>query len=216
MIFIKLDENSEVKEVHYQPFHTEYGLGKTQAELEQEGILVEWLPQPEQNGKIPILKYDSISGNFFYEYVDRPLTQEEKLAKLEELQKDANTKYLELDIANTDIETVRQAKKDQLNHLCNVAILGTFIGHNGHTYSFDMEAQANFNQQFTDLLIDTTIASIDWKTKDAGVVTHTRDEFMALRTDIKNHKLSNIQKYWTLESQVLNAITKDEITAINW
>lgn len=135
---------------------------------------------------------------------------------LEESQKDANTKYLELDITNSDIETVRQAKKDQLNHLCNVAILGTFIGHNSHTYSFDMEAQDNFNQQFTDLLIDTTIATIDWKTKNAGVVTHTRDEFMALRTDIKNHKLSNIQKYWTLEAQVLNALTKDEITAISW
>ena len=143
----------------------------------------------------------------------------DKQIALEELQKDANTKYLELDIANTDIETVRLAKEDQLNHLCNVAILGTFNGHNGHTYSFDMEAQANFNQQFTDLLIDTTIATIDWKTKDAGVVTHTRDEFMALRTDIKNHKLSNIQKYWTLENKLMDTAitkTKDDIIAINW
>jgi hypothetical protein len=88
MIFIKVDESSKnVTFIHYQPFDSVHGLGKTQEHLEQEGYLVDSIPEPQEvEGKIPVLKFDGT--NLYYEYVDRPLTPEEKLQLLEQENQD--------------------------------------------------------------------------------------------------------------------------------
>lgn len=57
--------------IHYRPFDSEYGLGKTQAELEQTGVLVESIPEPEIiEGKHAELKYDETTQELYYDYVD--------------------------------------------------------------------------------------------------------------------------------------------------
>ncbi|MEK4403427.1 hypothetical protein MKZ26_03150 [Sporosarcina sp. FSL K6-6792] len=83
MIFIKVDVSNTVWFTHYSPFDKKHGLGKTKGELELEGHFIESIPEAEfVGGKSPILKYDSINGTIFYEYVDRPMTQEEEFEQL--------------------------------------------------------------------------------------------------------------------------------------
>lgn len=50
MLYLRTNEESEVIFFHKQPFHEQYGLGKTEEELKAEGFLVDYLkelPRPE-------------------------------------------------------------------------------------------------------------------------------------------------------------------------
>ena len=72
--------------VHHMPFHEQHGMGKSEQELLQIGALVDDIPEPEQiEGKVPVLYYNPQSNSVYYEYVERPLTEEERLAQLEQV-----------------------------------------------------------------------------------------------------------------------------------
>ena len=50
----------------------------------QIGALVDDIPEPEQiEGKVPVLHYNPQSNSVYYEYVDRPLTDQERIEQLE-------------------------------------------------------------------------------------------------------------------------------------
>ena len=78
MNYVKLDSNGNIEYVHRKPFDENVGLGKTEEELLQYGVLVEELPEPDISdpNKISVLKYDG--NKFYYEYSPRPLTKEEQ------------------------------------------------------------------------------------------------------------------------------------------
>ena len=99
MIYVQL-KNDDIEMIHYMPFDSVHGLNKTQAELEKEGVLVDSLPVPEDNGKLPTLKYEPTSKSFYYEYVDRVLSPEEEI----QLLKEENTnRRLEMAKSNTEL-----------------------------------------------------------------------------------------------------------------
>lgn len=80
MIYIQISENNVIGFQHHKPFDEKFGLGKTQEELLQEGILVDSIPEPEQiEGKVPILKYDGTK--LYYEYQDVPIDEMTALKK---------------------------------------------------------------------------------------------------------------------------------------
>lgn len=82
MIYIETDSEGAVSYIHNFPFHQKYGLNKSEYELRESGYLVNSIPKPENiSGKVGVLKYDG--KNFYYEYIDRPLTPEEKIEQLE-------------------------------------------------------------------------------------------------------------------------------------
>lgn len=120
------------------------------------------------------------------------------------------------ELLNGWIKHLKKAKLAELNEACQSAIYGGFTGGNGHQYQFEEKDQGNIGQQLTLLLLDDTISSIQWKTKDAGIVVHTRNEFIALANDANNHKRGNMGKYWTLEAQVNASTTESEINSIVW
>lgn len=85
--FEKNKETNAVELIHYQPFDAVNGLGKTEAELLQTGILIDTIPQPvEIVGKMGVLYHTGEKG-LYYEYVDVPKTPEqiqaERIAQLE-------------------------------------------------------------------------------------------------------------------------------------
>jgi hypothetical protein len=127
--------------------------------------------------------------------------------------------YLELDKTSATLEDVKAAKIAQLNYLCNQTILAGFISaalDQEHTYGFDLEDQANLTGQLTLMQVDQSITEVDWKTKDAGVLTHTRDQFIQVCKDGAAFKNQQIAKYWTLKAQVEAATTWQEVDAITW
>lgn len=94
MIYIVINrQNNEVLTRHYMPFDEKYGLGKTEEELLQDGILVEDIPEPEQiSGKTPVLKYNG--AELYYDYESRPLSLEEQTRQEIESLKAQNAQML--------------------------------------------------------------------------------------------------------------------------
>lgn len=115
------------------------------------------------------------------------------------------------------LEQVKTAKIDFLNGECSRAIYAGFNSTaTGHTFRFNEEDQANFNQQSTLLLLKPDIAEVQWKTEDAGIVTLTREQFIEVVFEAGQHKQQQITKYWQLKSQIEAATTKEEVDSINW
>src|SRR5699024_6182997 len=87
---VKKEYNSYVVGfVHYMPFHEVHGMGKSKEELEQEGILVDSIPEPQQiEGKSAVLHFNPETKDLWYEYEDKPKTpeelQQEKIESLEQ------------------------------------------------------------------------------------------------------------------------------------
>lgn len=114
------------------------------------------------------------------------------------------------------ISVLKKQKIADLKVDCDNSIAQGFVGTTGHTYQYAPADQANINKQLTLLLLNTATTSVDWNTIDAGVVTHTRDEFIQLGTDASNHERSNIGKLWQLEANVNSATDEASINAIVW
>jgi hypothetical protein len=88
MIFIKelykvTEDKYKIGFIHYMPFDETNGLGKTKEELLQTGALVELPQEPQpQEGKIPVMYYNSVNNTAYYEMEDikpQPKTKEEQL-----------------------------------------------------------------------------------------------------------------------------------------
>lgn len=218
MIFIQYDEFNRVIYRNYSPFSEEFNMGKTKEELEEMGIFVDSIPLPKDVfGKRPILKINLQDNSLYYEYVDRPLTEIEQIERMKDNLKTASEKYIELNINDEDIEVVRALKIEQLKECCTESIYEGFISLSlGYAFGFNEVDQANFSQQY--LLVisgDNPGGNIKWKSK-SGVVTLTEIQFRTLIKESKEHKLKIQFKYWTLENQVLQAKTNQEIDNIVW
>jgi hypothetical protein len=71
--------------VHNMPFDEINGLGKTAAELQQIGALVDDIPEPEQiEGKDAVMYYSPQTNSVYYEYVDHVPTPEKQLQQLKD------------------------------------------------------------------------------------------------------------------------------------
>jgi hypothetical protein len=116
------------------------------------------------------------------------------------------------------LDELKVEKIAWLNNQCEAEILAGFTSATtGHVYSFNTYDQINFTQQYSLLIGDSSITSVDWKTEDAGVITHTRDQFISVASvEAVQHKRNLIGKYWTLKVQVEATTTKAEIDAIVW
>jgi hypothetical protein len=170
----------------------------------------------EKVGKNATLYVDIANKKLFYLYEDRGLTLEEKVKILEKQLKNGDQKYKELDISKENIYTVRDAKIEQLKYLCSQSIYAGFTSVSlGYKFGFNERDQDNFSQQ-TLLVLAGSTSPIQWKTKNNGVVTLTKEQFMTLIEECKTHKLTFQEKYWTLEDQVLNAQTVYEVDAVKW
>ena len=69
--FLRLEGN-KVMLIHYMPFDAVNGLHKTEAELLQEGALVDEVPDPQVIAGKTAMPYYTPERGFYYEYVDDP------------------------------------------------------------------------------------------------------------------------------------------------
>lgn len=205
-----------------------------------ECVIVEAIPtEPDLRGVIGkgnALYYDPSTNAVNWETHDRALSELEKIFVLENQQKSYDQKYTELDKTTTDLETLRTAKINQLKELCTLAIYAGFTSTvtdaNGVAYEFGFKDhdQSNFNKQtaklnlWKNLLSDGTMTQaqydakfpLQWKAVNIGVIYLTEAEFIQVTDDAETHQLAQQHKYWTLEAQVLEALTNEEIDAVIW
>lgn len=200
--------------IHYLPFDKDQGL--PQATIDA-NILVDDIAVPENNGKIAIRYVNPQTKEQTFEYIDPPLTIKDQLIQLQDAQKTPDDKYKELDLTTAALADVQNAKVAQLKYLCEEAIYAGFTSAStGHVFGLDLKDQANFEQQRSDFIDDATATSVDWGTKDAGVVTLTKDEFMTVRQEGKQFKWDNINRVRDLIGQVMASTTNDAVDAIKW
>ncbi|WP_309087241.1 hypothetical protein [Domibacillus sp.] len=222
MIYIAATNEGEVTRIHYQPFDEKNGLGKTKEELEKEGFFVDFLPNPEYpEGKDPFLKVDQVTKTLYYEYRDRPLTENEELAflkkKNEELEakfKTASEKYDALDKEATPLSELKELRIAKLKEECSAAIYEGFTS-GQYKFGFNERDQENFTQRML-TIVAGAVGPFDWKTKNAGVVSLIKEEFVTAINDAEAHKIAKQKKYWALEAQILAAETNAEIDAVTW
>jgi len=113
---------------------------------------------------------------------------------------------------------IQQAKIEEINIACNKEILGGFdsliLGESNH-YKFDMEYQANMNQQMGILSLDQTIEFIPWPTS-SGVAIHTKTQFIQLLKEASDFKSSKLFRYFDLKQQIMNCQNTYDVGLINW
>ncbi|APH23809.1 hypothetical protein [Clostridium botulinum] len=113
MIFLgelkKIEENKiKAKFIHYMPFDNVYGLHKTKEELEQEGILIENIPEPKYiENKQAIMYWNPADKQIFYEYEDIP-DYEENIPKSKEEIQEERIEKLENDITILQNNSIEQ------------------------------------------------------------------------------------------------------------
>jgi len=113
----------------------------------------------------------------------------------------------------------QEAKIEEINLACNLEILNGFVSScTGieYGYKFDLEYQANLNQQMGMLSLDSAICEIPWPTKNAGVIIHQRSQFIQLLKDASDFKSSRLFRYFDMKEQIINCLTTDEVKLINW
>lgn len=115
---------------------------------------------------------------------------------------------------------LKASKIEDLETSCQGTIYGGFSANTtGHFYTMDAQDQANMTQKMLLIVHDTgnTITSFNVKTKDAGVVMHTRGDFLNVCLEAGNFKESNMERCWGLVNQVMySANVASDLDNINW
>lgn len=229
-IYLKINTKNEVEMVHYMPFHEVHGLKKSKEELEQEGVFVETIQEPEQiDGQAAIMKWDG--ERIYYDYQEIPKSAEE--TQMEQLQNkiDAIIKtpddiYKETDKNAVTLDELKKLKENQLSYLCTQSINSYFSykpinSEQVYLFSYDTEAQGNF----TDTLLAISggaVTEVTWtahaiETMEVVRVTLTAQDFQLLVGVIMQHKNGNISKFRdTLMPLVSAATTKAKVDKVVW
>lgn len=203
--------------IHYTPFHAEYGIGQEQEELERTGKLIERSKLPTAQPaefEVEQLCLNPLTGELWYEYVERPLSREEEQVIFQQKLKNADELYKEVVVSNKTVEELKQLKINQLKYLCSESIyIGFTSGEN--EFGYNANDQSNFTKRLATIAVGAP-GPFQWKSINNGVVELTKEEFIQVVTDAETHQLEQQQKFWVLEQEVLEAETKEEVDSVNW
>jgi len=97
----KVEENKyRVGLIHNMPFDPVQGFGKSAEELEQMGVLVDDVPEPQipEGKQISGLFVNPATKEVWYEYEDKPLDPEERLQILEQINAQLLVELLEQEV----------------------------------------------------------------------------------------------------------------------
>lgn len=128
------------------------------------------------------------------------------------------TKQIEFDYnPNFKLEEYKSFKIEELNKKCQEDIFGGFTSSlNQHIYRTNNEDQLNFLGKFNQLINDSSIISVMWKTEDVGYIEHSREDWLKIYNEALAVKEQKLFKVNQLKLKVNNALTKEEIEAVVW
>lgn len=115
------------------------------------------------------------------------------------------------------INLLRQQKINDLKRSFQAAVNGTFTSNAlgvAHTY-LAVQAQENYNSEVHRYLIDPNYTSTLVDTVDAGLLSHTKDQFFQVFKDGHDFVVSQRSKLDNYITQV-NTATADQLSTINW
>lgn len=119
----------------------------------------------------------------------------------------------------TDTEVLdfcKDIKALYFKELCEQKIIVGFTASNGHYYRTNRDDQTNMIGQKDELNANPNIATVFWKSEDAGYLSHTREEWLQVYAQAFTHKKSQLFMYDSLKQQVFNSTTHEELSQIQW
>lgn len=121
-------------------------------------------------------------------------------------------------MAQSDLLPILRTQKiNQLRASFNQAVNGTFTSNAlgvAHTY-LAVQAQENYNSEVHRYLIDPNYTSTLVDTVDAGLLSHTKQQFFQVFMDGHDYVISQRSKLDSLITQV-NTATQAQLSSINW
>jgi hypothetical protein len=132
---------------------------------------------------------------------------------------------LEIDtLSGNTLDQLKEKKINELDEACNLAIINGFdytIDTVSYHFSCSLSAQANF--QGTDTLFkDGAITQAEWTVVDNATgkierILIDNATFNAIKLEVFKHINSNVSQFRnTLQPQVEDALTKEEVASIVW
>lgn len=126
-------------------------------------------------------------------------------------------RYAMLDPSRNTLDEYKKAKLELILYWRDNALSEGFASQTtGHSYYYGDIDQKQFLKTAALLNLNPNLAQISFKTKDAGWVTHTREQILGVINDAAAFELAQVQKQEQLESAVKAATTIDEVNAIVW
>lgn len=115
------------------------------------------------------------------------------------------------------IAILKQKKIAEFHNLCTETIMLGFTSRSmGYQYGFNELDQMNMTQQMLLFLNKPELTIVDWKTEDAGVITHTRQQFLTVVTEADTHKRGWINYYWNKKIEINNQTTVEGVHSVEW
>jgi hypothetical protein len=193
-------------------------------EQKEKGLYIEDFPVIEEKPGYTMTLYINLTALDIYpeyESIHGPgesiVLLKTRLMEAESKLQTAEERYLQADIRNINLEDLKKLKIEELKEKSNKAIETEFVSPSlGYTFGFKAHDQNNIANQALLFLANPLEESCDWKTEDAGIQTFTRDEFLLILPEGKEHTRKNIDKYWMLVERVMFATNKDEVQGVQW
>lgn len=114
------------------------------------------------------------------------------------------------------LEYHKKLKRNELSNYCNDEVVNGFTATNGDDYRLNRDDQINFLGKMIQIMNDSTISIIQWKTENQGYREHTREEWIKVFNEGLIHKEATLFKYNSLVNSLENAETHDEIVEVSW
>jgi hypothetical protein len=111
----------------------------------------------------------------------------------------------------------RELKIELLSEECELTIIEGFVSSNGHTYRTNGNDRENMIGKAVQLILDTTVTNVQWKTEDVGYIDHPRADWLEkVFLEAISFKENTLYRYNTLKGKVIAATTNAEVLAITW
>jgi hypothetical protein len=120
------------------------------------------------------------------------------------------------ELTGNTLDQIKQNKINELKQKCEETIETGFTSSNGHFYRTNRDDQINMIGQKDALMSDSTIATVKWKSEDAGYMEISKNEWLSkVYSEAFLHKQAQLFKYDELKKQVVEA-SLEQVEAIVW
>ncbi|MGG4438298.1 hypothetical protein AAXE64_27485 [Priestia megaterium] len=111
----------------------------------------------------------------------------------------------------------KKLKCSVLDAMCDTTIEGGIVSEvNGHHYRVNKDDQRMMLGQKEFLNSFPEEETVEWRTEDAGMIDHSRDEWIAMYYESFKFVSMNLKKVNELKRMIDLATTHQEIIAVNW
>lgn len=120
-------------------------------------------------------------------------------------------------LVQASLAYTKSVKIEELTECCREVIVAGFTSQTtGHTYDYEDYDQLNMADQFNLLQAFPSTTTVDWKTRDGGVISHTVEQFRSVYLEGFTHKHMHVQRFRALKAQVEAATTDEQVAQIVW